>query len=180
MDLARRGIAVRIIDTLARPTAESRAIVVHSRTLDHFEALGVLDAIMQRAIESTGMEVHSNGRTIAAVGFDHIHAVHPYSVSLVQSETEAVLTTRLAELGVTVERSSTLTSYVADQGHVDAVIAGLGGKTRTVRAQFLVGAGARSTVRHLMGQQLGGSFAGEDVLLGYASSPNCPPAPTPA
>jgi 2-polyprenyl-6-methoxyphenol hydroxylase-like FAD-dependent oxidoreductase len=167
VDLARRGIAVRVIDTLAQPTAESRAIVVHSRTLDHFEALGVLDAIMERAIVSTGMEVHSDGRTIAAVGFDHIHAVHPYSVSLVQSETEAVLTARLARLGVTVERSSTLTGYAASEGHVDAVIAGLGGTPRTVRAQFLVGAdGARSTVRHLMGQQLGGSFAGEDVLLG--------------
>src|SRR5271163_4964902 len=109
VDLARRGVAVRIIDTLAQPTAESRAIVVHSRTLDHFEALGVLDAVMERAIVSTGMEVHSDGRSIAAVGFDHIHAVHPYSVSLVQSETEAVLAARLAQLGVTVERSSRLT-----------------------------------------------------------------------
>jgi 2-polyprenyl-6-methoxyphenol hydroxylase-like FAD-dependent oxidoreductase len=167
VDLARRGVAVRIVDTLAQPTAESRAIVVHSRTLDHFEALGVLDAVMERAIVSTGMEVHSGGRTIAAVGFDHIHAVHPYSVSLVQSETEAVLAARLAQLGVTVERSSTLTSYAASQDHIDAVIADLGGQTRTVRVQYLVGAdGARSTVRHLMGQQLGGSFAGEDVLLG--------------
>jgi 2-polyprenyl-6-methoxyphenol hydroxylase-like FAD-dependent oxidoreductase len=167
VDLARRGIAVRIIDTLAQPTDESRAIVVHSRTLDHFEALGVLDAIMGQAIMSTGMEVHSDGRTIAAVDFDHIHAVHPYSVSLVQSETEAILAARLVQLGVAVERFSTLTSYVAGQNHVDATITGPGEKTRTVRVQFLVGAdGARSTVRHLMGQELGGSFAGEDVLLG--------------
>jgi 2-polyprenyl-6-methoxyphenol hydroxylase-like FAD-dependent oxidoreductase len=41
VDLARRGIAARIIDTLAQPTDESRAMVVHSRTLDHFEAMGV-------------------------------------------------------------------------------------------------------------------------------------------
>jgi 2-polyprenyl-6-methoxyphenol hydroxylase-like FAD-dependent oxidoreductase len=167
VDLARRGIAVRVIDTLAQPTDESRAIVVHSRTLDHLEALGVLDAIMERAIVSTGTEVHSDGRTIAAVDFDHIHAVHPYSVSLVQSETEGVLAARLAQLGVTAERSSTLTSYAAGQDHVDATIADPDGRTRTVRAQFLVGAdGASSAVRHLMGQQLGGSFVGEDVLLG--------------
>jgi 2-polyprenyl-6-methoxyphenol hydroxylase-like FAD-dependent oxidoreductase len=167
VDLARHGIAVRIIDTLAQPTSESRAIVVHSRTLDHFEALGVLDAIMARAIVSTGMEVHSVGRTIAAVGFGEIHAVHPYSVSLVQSETEAVLTARLAQLGVLVERSSRLTSYAAGPDYIDAIIAGPAGQVRTVRAQYLVGAdGARSTVRRLMGQQLSGSFAGEDVLLG--------------
>lgn len=113
------------------------------------------------------MEVHSDGRTIAAVGFGHIHSVHPYSVSLVQSETEAILAARLAQLGVTIERSSTLTSYASGQNHIDAAIVGPGGNTRTVRAQFLVGAdGARSTVRHLMGQELGGSFAGGDVLLG--------------
>ncbi len=167
VDLARRGVAVRIVDALARPTSESRAIVVHSRTLDHFEALGVLDAIMARAIRSTGMEVHSDGHTIAAIGIGRIQAVHPYSVSLVQSETEGVLADRLAQLGVTVERSSTLVSYAAGPERIDAVLASPDGNSRTVRARYLVGAdGARSTVRHLMGQQLGGSFAGEDVLLG--------------
>src|SRR5215467_39516 len=70
IDLARRGIVVRVIDSLAEPTTESRAIVVHSRTLDHFEALGVLPAIMDRAIVSSGMEVHSGTRTIATVTFD--------------------------------------------------------------------------------------------------------------
>jgi 2-polyprenyl-6-methoxyphenol hydroxylase-like FAD-dependent oxidoreductase len=143
VDLARR-IAVRIIDRLGQPTGESRAIVVHSRTLDHFEALGVLDAIMERAIVSTGMEIHSDGRTIAAVEFGHIHAAHPYSVSLVQSEIEAVLAARLAQLGVTVERSSTLTSYATGRNHVDATITGPGGKTRTMGAQFLVGLTGRA------------------------------------
>ena len=84
-----------------------------------------------------------------------------------QSETEAVLTARLAQLGVLVERSSRLTSYAAGPDYIDAIIAGPAGQVRTVRAQYLVGAdGARSTVRRLMGQQLSGSFAGEDVLLG--------------
>src|SRR4051794_31969783 len=82
IDLARRGVAIRVIDSLAAPTTESRAIVVHSRTRDHFEALGVLPALMDRAIISSGMEVHSGGRTIASVTFDHIHAIYPYSISL--------------------------------------------------------------------------------------------------
>jgi 2-polyprenyl-6-methoxyphenol hydroxylase-like FAD-dependent oxidoreductase len=167
VDLARRGVAIRIIDTLAEPTGESRAIVVHSRTLDHFAALGVLDEIMAKAIISSGMEIHSGGRTIAAVEFDHIHAVRPYSVSLVQSETEAVLTARLQGLGAPVERPGSLTRYAAHDGGIDATVADPDGRTVIIRAQYLVGAdGARSTVRHLSGQQLDGSFAGEDVLLG--------------
>jgi hypothetical protein len=72
IDLARRGVAIRIIDTLAEPTDESRAIVVHSRTLDHFAPLGVLDKIMAKAIISSGMEVHSDGRTPAPERNTHI------------------------------------------------------------------------------------------------------------
>lgn len=167
VDLARRGVAVRIIDALAEPTQESRAIVVHSRTLDHFEALGAFDEITAKAIISTGMEVHADGNTIAAVEFGHIHAVHPYSASLVQSETEAVLTARLAQLGVTVERSRSLSSCSTSDTGVTATIASPDGAPRTLRAQYLVGAdGARSTVRRLVGQSLDGSFAGDDVLLG--------------
>jgi len=46
-------------------------------------------------------------------------------------------------------------------------VAGPDGRTVIIRAQYLAGAdSARSTVRHLSGQQLDGSFAGEDVLLG--------------
>jgi len=80
IDLAKRGVAIRTIDTLADPAGESRAIVVHSRTFDHFAVLGVLEEIMARAIISSAMEIHPGGRTIAAVEFGHIHAVHPYSV----------------------------------------------------------------------------------------------------
>ena len=166
IDLARRGVAVEIIDTLAEPTQESRAIVVHSRTLDHFEALGVLDDILDRSIKSTGMEMHSDGKTVVSVSFDHIHATHPFSVSLVQCDTEAVLTARLEALGVQVERASTLSNCTTGDDGVRATITGPEGTTRTVRAQYLVGAdGARSAVRHLMGQELSGSFVGEDVLL---------------
>lgn len=139
---------------------------MHSRTLDHFEALGVLDGILDRSIKSTGMEMHSDGKTVISVSFDHIRATHPYSVSLVQCDTEAVLTARLEALGVQVERASTLSNYTTWDDGVIATITGPGGATRTVRAQYLVGAdGARSAVRHLTGQELSGSFVGEHVLL---------------
>lgn len=167
IDLARRGVSVQVVDTLAAPTQESRAIVVHSRTLDHFEALGVLDAVLDRSVRSTGMEMHSDGRLVGTVGFGHIQATHPYSVSLAQSDTEAVLAARLGEAGVTVERGVALTSYVEDGDGLVATLAAADGSERSVRARYLVGAdGGGSTVRRLMGQRLGGSFTGEDVVLG--------------
>src|SRR3954447_15646866 len=138
-DLARRGVDVRIVDTLAVPTAESRAIVLHSRTLDHLEAHGVLPEIMERGIVSTGMEFHSGEERLATLPFGSIDAVHRHSVSLLQTDTEAVLAGRFERLGVRVERSMTFTGYVEAEDQIAAVAADADGMTRTIRARYLVG-----------------------------------------
>ena len=167
VDLARRGIRVRIVDTLAAPTTESRAIGVHSRSLDLLETLGTLDTLMTHAREARGMQLHADGKMIGQVPFDTIDAVHRFSASVAQTDTETVLTGRLNDLGVTVERSLTLSGYRQDADGVDAELSRPDGTTTTVRAGYLVGAdGARSTVRHAMGQKLEGDFVGEDFLLG--------------
>ncbi|MFS0913152.1 FAD-dependent monooxygenase [Microbacterium sp. 179-I 3D2 NHS] len=166
-ELARRGVRLRIIDSLPAPTTESRAIVVHSRSLDHLRALGAWESVMSHAIEAHGMQMHSGEKTVAEVSFDDIAAVYRYSAALAQTDTEAALAGRLAELGATVERSTTLTAYSQDAEGVDARVTAADGSIRTVRARYLVGAdGARSAVRHLTGQKLEGSFVGEDFLLG--------------
>jgi 2-polyprenyl-6-methoxyphenol hydroxylase-like FAD-dependent oxidoreductase len=167
IDLARRGIAVHIVDTLPAPTTESRAIVVHSRSLDHIEMLGVLPDLLDRSRVARGMAMHDGDTTVAEVSFEGIRAVHPFSAAIAQTDTEALLGERLQGLGVTVERSTALSGFDQDADGVDAELTGADGRTRRLRARYLVGAdGARSTVRHGMGQRLEGSFAGEDFLLG--------------
>ncbi|HYM56550.1 MAG TPA: FAD-dependent monooxygenase, partial [Solirubrobacteraceae bacterium] len=42
-ELARRDVALRVIDKLPRPTTESRAIVVHARSLEMLERVGVAE-----------------------------------------------------------------------------------------------------------------------------------------
>ncbi|MDN4614580.1 FAD-dependent monooxygenase [Leifsonia sp. F6_8S_P_1B] len=165
-DLARRGVRVRIIDNLPAPTTESRAIVLHSRSLDHLEAHGVVDEVLARGIVSTAMEFHAGGESIAEVAFGSIDAVYRHSVSLLQTDTERILADRLAEFSVEVERGVTLAGYQQDEEGVTATVQTHAGDPSTIRARYLVGAdGARSTVRHLMGQKLEGDFAGEDFLL---------------
>ena len=50
-ELARGGVRVRIIDKLARPTAESRAIALHARSLEMLDRMGVK---VDRFGDSTG------------------------------------------------------------------------------------------------------------------------------
>src|SRR5690349_16213982 len=58
-ELARHGLSVQIIDKLAQPTDESRAIAVHARSLDMLERMGVVDQLIATGVKSTGMELRS-------------------------------------------------------------------------------------------------------------------------
>ena len=167
LDLARRGVTVRVIDELPAPTTESRAVVVHSRTLDQLETLGVLYELESRGRRAEGNQFHAGARTIATVPFTGIRAAHRYSLSVPQTDTEEVIAKRLTIFDVLVERSTTITSYAARADGIDVAVAHGDGRNETISAQYLVGTdGARSTVRRLTGQHLAGSFAGEEFLIG--------------
>lgn len=66
-ELARRQVPVRIIDRLAAPTTESRAIVVHARSLEMLERIGVVEAIMGSGVKTTAMEMHAAGRRLMRI-----------------------------------------------------------------------------------------------------------------
>ncbi|BBB02320.1 putative monooxygenase [Actinacidiphila reveromycinica] len=166
-ELARRGVPVRIVDTLPVPTTESRAVIVHARSLEMLERVGVLDDIVASGIKSTCVEMHAGGRTLARFDLDIVDSAHPYSVLTAQTETERVLTEHLAAYGVEVERGVSLTGLEQTASGVHATLRGPGGAQQTVAASWLVGAdGARSEVRRQVGTALEGSFHGERFLMG--------------
>ena len=47
-ELYRHGVACRLIDKGAGPTPESRALGIHSRTMEVFEDMGVLGPVLER------------------------------------------------------------------------------------------------------------------------------------
>ena len=164
MRAARRGVAVRIIDKLAEPTTESRAVLVHARSLEALARVGVADEIIAAArTHLTGMEIHADGGTLARISLETVRSPYPFSASLGQDETERILTQRLTGLGVTIERGRELVPIEQDETRARAVL----GDGEAVEADWIVGTdGARSTVRHQVGTRLQGSFAGEHFLLG--------------
>ena len=90
IDLARRGVAVRIIDTLPEPTDESRAVLVRARSLELFDQLGVLEKILAAGVTTAGVELHANGSVLGPAGFDTVDSPYPYSVTIAQTETERI------------------------------------------------------------------------------------------
>ncbi|AHH19231.1 putative pentachlorophenol 4-monooxygenase PcpB [Nocardia nova SH22a] len=156
IDLARRDIPVRIIDKAATPFAGSRGDGIQPRTLEVFDDLGVLDAILAAAAPLPLMRIHLDGALVTERRMSEPRdpspsVPYPNPRMLGQSDTEGLLRKRLADFGVTVEFGTALADFTQDQHGVTATVTTAGG-TETVRSDYLVGAdGGASSVRRTLG-----------------------------
>jgi 2-polyprenyl-6-methoxyphenol hydroxylase-like FAD-dependent oxidoreductase len=161
--LARRGVAVRLIDKAEAPTATSKALGVNPRTLDLLQDTGVTAAILAEAQVMDVLHLHHHGRSMATIrpDWDAMGANHPM-VILPQARTEALLTEALAAFGVAPERGVALEAFTQADGEVEAQLSN--GQTALTPALFAAD-GAHSTVRHALGLGFPGDGWEEPWLL---------------
>ncbi|MGW5224070.1 FAD-dependent monooxygenase [Nocardia niigatensis] len=156
IDLARRGIGVRIVDKAGEFFAGSRGDGLQPRTLEVFDDLGVLDAVLAQGAPQAPLLVHLDGqfameRRMSAWREPTPDVPHPNPWVLAQADTERVLREGLAEFGVRVETGTAVVDFSADDAGVSVTL-DRAGTTETVRADYLVGAdGGRSIVRKTLG-----------------------------
>jgi 2-polyprenyl-6-methoxyphenol hydroxylase-like FAD-dependent oxidoreductase len=176
-ELARRGIALRIVDKAAEATTLSKAIGVQARTLEILDGMGIADTLVAEGVRLTGAEMLADGKLVVSASFDELDTRYPFILSVPQSVTERVLTEHLGQLGGTVERGVELVSLAQHDGGVDASLRHTDGHDERVRARFVIGAdGAHSTVRKAVGLEfVGRQYADEfwlaDVRLDGDISP---------
>lgn len=160
--LVARGIAVRVIDRLAAGMNTSRAAVVHSRTLEVLEQIGVADRLVSRGIASQRFTIRDRDRVLAPISFDHLPTRYPYALMVSQAVTESVLAERLEQTGGTVQRGREVIAYTQDAEGVTATL----DDGSTVRARYVVGAdGMRSRIRESSGIAFRGGSYGESFVL---------------
>ena len=166
IELARRGVAVRIVDPLLEPPQYAKAVGVQPRTLEVFERMGILRQILDAAVPFRGQIVYVNGEPAGRVDFA-LPADVPFGfIGLPQYSAERVLREELATRGVPVERGVRLTGFEQDADGVTATLEGEGGQ-QTVRARYLLGAdGAHSVVRKTLGLTFEGAAFDEQYMLG--------------
>jgi 2-polyprenyl-6-methoxyphenol hydroxylase-like FAD-dependent oxidoreductase len=165
-ELARHGVRVRVIDKLAQPTDQSRAIAVHARSLDMFDRMGIVDEMLGTGIKAIAMHVYAGGRKLFSVPLGEVDSAFPFTLTTAQTESERVLGEHLQSLGVTVERGVELVALSQDDEGAHLTLQ-RGASTERVTASWVIGAdGAHSTVRKMLGTKLAGSFVGERFLLG--------------
>lgn len=170
-ELRRRGVDVLLIDALAEPQQWDRATVVHPRSLEVFEALGIVDRFLEAGAPQRAARLHSAGKVVVELDFGLSGAPYPFNVGLSEEATERFLTAALEAAGGSVARSTRLVSMTQDADGVTATVARGGGEEH-VRAAWIVGCGGyHSPIREAVGIPLDGHdivdpWAVFDVTLG--------------
>jgi pentachlorophenol monooxygenase len=166
IELKRRGVDCFVVDPLPQPPQYAKAVGVQPRTLEVFENMGVLRAVLDASIEMKGQCVYVNGEPVTRLDLS-LPAHIPFQfICIPQYETERILREELAVRGGSIERGWGLTGFAQDGDGVTATISS-GTDERTVRAQYLVGAdGAHSVVRKTLGLTFEGAAFEEQYMLG--------------
>jgi 2-polyprenyl-6-methoxyphenol hydroxylase-like FAD-dependent oxidoreductase len=154
--LARDGIQCRLIDKSPHRAMESRAIAIHSRTIETFELMGLADAFLGAGQRIAAVNIYGESGRIAHAAFGMLNTRYPFVLGVPQDETERILGERVAQHGVPVERNTELISLAQHESGVSARLRTCD-RLAEVEADWLLGCdGAHSTVR----EQLGISFSG--------------------
>lgn len=159
-DLARRNIPFRLVERRTEPMHASKGKGLQPRTLEVFDDLGLVDAVLADGRPYPPIRFHQGDTTTDRVMFEQSPVTpatpYPNLIMLPQWRTEQLLRARLAALGGAVDWGTALVALTQDETGVTATLAGPHG-TETVRADYLVGAdGGHSAVRKLAGIALDG------------------------
>ena len=153
--LARRGVRPLIIDRHSGPAQQSRAMVVHARTLEIYSKLGIADRALQLGARGTGANMWASGKWAARIPIGDIGrsmSPFPFVLMLGQDENERIMGEFLRGQGVDVQWNTELTGLAQAPGHVDATLRLPDGSMRKVAALYVAGCdGGRSAVRELSG-----------------------------
>ena len=174
-EAVRHGLSVRIVDISEKRSIHSKALVLHSRSLEVFTDMGFADHVLQGGQEFRALNIYAEGKKLTRIDFRFIDwqdAIYPFWLSIPQSETERFLEEHLSRLGVQVERQTQLTDLTQLDDRVQATLASVDKageivSEEIVEVPWLIGCdGARSATRKLCHIPYEGTAKDELFILG--------------
>ena len=100
IELARRGIAVRIVDKRAEASSQAdKAIGIHCRTMEIWATQGIVEEAINAGIWLHGQTVFVNGKQTHQVDWAGLSELPYAHLGLPQYETERILTDKLSRWG---------------------------------------------------------------------------------
>ncbi|WEF35461.1 FAD-dependent monooxygenase [Pseudoduganella chitinolytica] len=164
--LQRLGIAALQVDKHAAGLNTSRAAVIHARTLEVLEPLGVVPALLAHGLKVQDFRIRQDSDVLLHIGFAAIPSTYPFALLCPQNRTEAILQAQLDAAGLAVTRPARLAFAAQGVDGITATLALPDGGSQSVQARWVVGCdGARSAVRDLAGIAFEGGDYSETFVL---------------
>jgi 2-polyprenyl-6-methoxyphenol hydroxylase-like FAD-dependent oxidoreductase len=146
--LVTHGHDVTVVDRQEAGANTSRAAVVHPRTLEMLERIGVSKRLTELGIHVRQFDIRDGDRTLVPVRFDALATDYQYVLLVPQSVTEQVLLERLEELGGSVHRPYAATGVRQTAAGAEVTL----DSGDVIKARYVVAAdGMNSTIRDLAG-----------------------------
>ncbi len=165
-ELQRLGVSAVILDRLLAADNTSRAAVIHARTLEVLEPLGVTPELITQGLIIETFRVRERSRVLATIHFAGLPTKYPFTVLCPQQRTEAVLLARLQALEGHVDRSCEVVA-ITDAADGVTVKYRRGDHVETLHANWVVGCdGMHSMVRQQAEIPFEGSAYEESFVLG--------------
>jgi len=160
LSLAKQGIRFRLIDEKSNPGEQSRAMVVHARTLEFYRQFGFGDKVVDLGVKSGAAHVRVNGRPIISVNFadmgGHI-SPYPFALAFPQDDHERFLVQQLKAVETHIAWNTKLASLKQGNNTVSVRLVGPNGATEETEVTYLCGCdGAHSQVRTSLELGFGG------------------------
>ncbi|MCB8901723.1 MULTISPECIES: FAD-dependent monooxygenase [unclassified Streptomyces] len=166
-ELRRHGVRCRLVDRLPARLPYAKAVGIQPRTLELWDRMGLIRAVLEAAVPMRGQLTYVNGAVAARIALELPPDV-PYGfAALPQYETERLLEEYVAGLGTSIERGTEIVSFVQDPDGVTALLRSASGLTEELRVPYLIGCdGAHSVVRKTLGLSYEGGAFPEAYMLG--------------
>jgi 2-polyprenyl-6-methoxyphenol hydroxylase-like FAD-dependent oxidoreductase len=151
--LRKQGIEPIIIDKKEGPTKESRALVVHARTLEIYDQMGIVNEALLKGEIVNKAQFIVKSKKVSELPLDKIGegmTPFPFLLVLEQSRNEELLYTHLKKLGGEVEWNSEMVSLLQEDNQ-NIVGVKKGKETIDIKPDYIIAAdGAKSIVREAL------------------------------
>ena len=164
-ELGVAGVPALVVERLAEPTGQSRALGLHARSVEVLDQHGLADAMLAEG--TRWPRAHFAGLPL---DLEVLDGRHRYALMITQARVEALLTERAVALGAEIRRGHEVTALTQDDEKVSLRVRADGGED-TLECAHVVGCdGGGSTVRRLAGIGFPGTEPTLYAVLGDVDS----------